>query len=121
MIRQQLILGVSICALLQSAAAEDASDDALAHQACPQAFHSVPIFPQSSLCLSFDDDLPASMTYHARADMQAVENFYTEQLGDANDSQQVKGRRLLTYADGMHTIVISDDGSGSQVDILVKG
>lgn len=90
------------------------------HQACPPEFYAVPVYPQSKLCLPFADSLPASMSYHALADTKSVEDYYITALGSANQSQQMKGRLVLSFADGQQTIIISPDGSGSQVDILVK-
>lgn len=87
---------------------------------CPSSFFDLPLYPLARLCLVFDQQLPASLTYHAKADQDTTKGFYLEQLGQAQSEQSSKGRIVLQYNSGKHTIVISPDGAGSQVDILVK-
>lgn len=89
-------------------------------QVCPPEFFQLPLHPQASLCLVFDETLPASLTYHAKADQNSTKTFYTDQLGQAQSEESLKGRIVLQYKNGEQTIVISPDGAGSQVDILVK-
>lgn len=90
------------------------------HETCPSEFFSVPVYPQSKLCLPFSESLPASMSYHADSHPDAVQDYYVSALGEATSQQQMKGRLVMTFAQGSQTIIISPDGSGSQVDILVK-
>lgn len=112
------ILGCS-CMAAMSAFAQDsqASDD---QAPCPEQFYDIPLYPNANLCLVFDEALPASLTYHAKAQQQATMDFYAQQLGQAESEQSLKGRIMLQYQNGKHTIIISPDGAGSQVDILVK-
>lgn len=93
---------------------------ALDAQACPDSFFELPLYPGASLCMSFDQELPASLTYHAKAGQDETKNFYLQSLGQAQSERLSKGRILLQYSDGKQTIVISPDGDGTQVDILVK-
>ena len=64
--------------------------------------------------------LPASMSYFANLKQEAVKDFYLEKLGMPKQNLVEKGRNLLTYPDRQLTIVISEDGAGSQIDILLK-
>lgn len=87
---------------------------------CPADFYQLPLFPGAKLCQIFADGMPASMTYHASADQQTTQMFYQKKLGEADNIVLLKGRILMEYADSKQIIVISKDGSGSQVDVLVK-
>ena len=60
------------------------------------------------------------MIYHANADQQTTQSFYETKLGPATSVKLLKGRILLEYDDSNKIIVISKDGDGSQVDVLVK-
>ena len=96
------------------------SAGSFAGETCPQDFYSLPLFPQASMCQVFAEALPASMTYHARAGQEATRDFYQSQLGDADNEQTAKGRIVLQYQGGEQIIIISEDGQGTQVDILIK-
>jgi hypothetical protein len=87
---------------------------------CPEEFYSLPLYPNAKFCQLFDEELPASMTYFAMSDQQTAKNFYVKQLGQAEDEKMLKGRIVLQYEQGEKVVVISKDGAGSQVDILVK-
>jgi hypothetical protein len=89
-------------------------------QSCPQDFHTLPLYPNAKFCQLFNEDLPASMSYFANSDQQSVKNFYINQLDQAEDEEMLKGRIVLQYSDGQKVIVISKDGQGSQIDILIK-
>jgi hypothetical protein len=92
----------------------------MSNESCPGGFFQLPLYPQARLCQVFADHLPASLTYHADTDQQSVVAFYRQQLGPAERENMLKGRRILQYKNAMQTIIISNDGSGSQIDILVK-
>lgn len=104
----------SVC-MAQSA---QASTDWPANQ-CPDTFFNLPLFPEASLCQSFAETLPASLIYHAKADPSATRLFYVEQLGEPESEATNNDRTILQYQNGQRRIVISPDGSGSQIDILV--
>ena len=87
---------------------------------CPTNFYQLPLFPGAKLCQVFADGVPASMIYHASADQQTTQLFYQQNLGEADNVILLKGRILMEYADSTKIIVISKDGNGSQVDVLVK-
>ena len=97
-----------------------AEDEAIG-EACPSDFHQLPLFPNARLCQMFDDAFPATLTYHANVDMNEAAAFYLEQLGSTTKDAKVKGRRVLHFGDNNNPIVIiSPDGQGSQVDVLMK-
>jgi hypothetical protein len=87
---------------------------------CPTQFHELPLAPSAGFCQVFDQELPASMSYFANLNQAAVKDFYLEALGTPNQDVMEKGRNLLNYQDRQLTIVISPDGIGSQIDILLK-
>jgi hypothetical protein len=64
--------------------------------------------------------LPASMSYFASSNQQTTKEFYVEQLGQAEDEKMLHGRIVLQYSNGQKVVVISKDGQGSQIDILIK-
>lgn len=89
-------------------------------QPCPTEFFQLPLFPGAKLCQIFADGMPASIIYHASADQQTTQKFYQQKLGEADKITLLKGRILMEYADSNRIIVISKDGNGSQVDVLIK-
>jgi hypothetical protein len=89
-------------------------------QSCPQEFYTLPIYPDAKLCQLFAGELPASMSYFAVSDQQTARAFYVEQLGQAEDEKILHGRIVLQYSNGQKVLVISKDGRGSQIDILIK-
>ena len=103
-------------------AIESASAESLymPNDPCPTAFFQLPLYPHARLCQVFADQLPASLTYHADTDQESAKAFYQQQLGEAESESILKGRIVLQYKSTAQIIVISDDGSGSQIDILVK-
>ena len=87
---------------------------------CPADFYTLPLYPQAKFCQLFAEELPASLSYFAISDQQTAKNFYLEQLGEAEDETMLNGRIVLQYANGQKVVVISKDGQGSQIDILIK-
>ena len=51
---------------------------------------------------------------------QTTKEFYLQQLGQAENEAMLKGRIVLQYSKGQTVIIISKDGQGSQIDILIK-
>ena len=87
---------------------------------CPTDFYTLPLYPNAKYCQLFAKELPASMSYFAVSDQQSAKDFYLKQLGQAEDEKMLKGRIVLQYSSGEKVVVISKDGEGSQIDILVK-
>ncbi len=113
-----VLLAITSNGLLQ---AEELQTEAnVSTQTCPQDFYTLPLYPNAKFCQLFAEELPASMSYFAISDQQTAKEFYLEQLGQAEDEEMFKGRIVLQYANGQKVLVISKDGQGSQIDILVK-
>jgi hypothetical protein len=89
-------------------------------QSCPEDFYSLPLMSEPQFCQQFSTDLPASMSYHAKSDQYSVKDFYLERMGQAENENTLKGRIVLQYNNGQKIVIISPDGKGSQIDILVK-
>jgi hypothetical protein len=87
---------------------------------CPVDFYTLPLYPNAKFCQLFAEELPASMSYFAISDQESAKAFYLDQLGQAEDEQMLKGRIVLQYGNGQQVVVISKDGQGSQIDILIK-
>ena len=101
-------------------AEEQSSAPVVTTQNCPEVFYDLPLYPNAKFCQLFAEKTPASMSYFAISDQQTAKKFYIEQLGQAEDEQTLKGRIVLQYNQGQTVLIISKDGDGSQIDILVK-
>ncbi|MBU2879438.1 hypothetical protein [Aliiglaciecola lipolytica] len=100
--------------------AQDNATAEMTSQSCPQEFYSLPLFPNPKMCQVFAPELPASLTYHAATDQQSAQNFYIQKLGKAEQVKTLKGRILMQYDSAKKIIILSKDGAGTQVDVLVK-
>lgn len=116
----KIILSLIGIAALMSHTETSASTSAASSKACPSEFFTLPLYPKASLCQLFDQQLPASLIYHANTDQDATKAFYQDALGEPQTHKTSKGRIVMQYQDGQHIIIISPDGQGTQVDILVK-
>ncbi|MBC3765192.1 hypothetical protein [Neptunicella marina] len=94
--------------------------NAVAESECPTLFFNLPLYPQANYCQQFNDAPPATLTYHANAGMQQTAEYYQKQLGKPGSDSMFKGRRVMQFDQGNTIIVLSVDGNGTQVDILVK-
>ncbi|GAC15066.1 hypothetical protein [Aliiglaciecola lipolytica] len=115
------IAGITAFALHSvNAYAQDNATVQMTSQTCPTEFYALPLFPKAKMCQIFAPELPASLTYHASTDQQSTQQFYTEKLGQAEQVKALKGRILMEYDGANKIIIISKDGAGTQVDVLVK-
>lgn len=85
---------------------------------CPTAFHNIELHDEAKLCQIFDDGGPATLTYHVQQAPTVAILFYSQNNGMTVHST-VSERTLLLSADGKQRVVVSPDGQGSQIDILV--
>lgn len=99
---------------------EHSAESVVTTQNCPEAFYDLPLYPNAKFCQLFAEKTPASMSYFAISDQQTAKEFYLEKLGQAEDEKMLKGRIVLQYNQGQKVLIISKDGDGSQIDILVK-
>lgn len=86
---------------------------------CPELFYELTISGDARLCQIFADQLPASLSYHSDNSPAVTEAFYRAQLREPLKVSKVKNRTLIEYENRNKIIVISKDGKGSQIDILV--
>lgn len=107
-------------AFMLHSAASASTESAPTAQTCPNDFYTLPLYPQASLCQRFDQAMPASLIYHAKTDQNSAQVFYQESLGEPEQAKVANGRIVMQYQNGQKIIVISPDGAGTQVDILVK-
>lgn len=115
-----LLVGSVGMAFATEADEEGQADNLRSLGPCPTDFISMPLYPEARFCQIFSDIPPASLTYHADTDIDHVRSFYLQLMGEAQSEDMLAGRVLLQYQNGNQIIVISRDGEGSQVDILVK-
>lgn len=95
------------------------SGTTLATTDCPAQFHNLPLADNARYCQQFNDKMPATLSYFAPQSPQQVLAFYRAQFSDAQFSQS-KDQQILEDPARHWVLVISNDGQGSQVDILVK-
>tara|TARA_R110002012_G_scaffold205815_1_gene375595 strand:+ start:354 stop:746 length:393 start_codon:yes stop_codon:yes gene_type:complete len=112
-----LISGVFSNALSAQSHALDVGSSA--PTTCPTDFHGIKIPKDARACLLFADALPASLTYHSKQTPNDLEAFFRQHI-DGPISQSLSQNRILIRLQNDHKIiVISPDGAGSQVDILI--
>ncbi|MFC3092625.1 hypothetical protein DRW07_00220 [Alteromonas sediminis] len=85
---------------------------------CPENFHSIALHQDAKLCQIFDEGLPATLVYHLKLSPNQVVTYYTQ--ADGFEVRSVVGERtLISNNQDSKRIVISPDGKGTQIDILV--
>jgi len=92
----------------------------LTAQTCPENFYQVKLPNNGKLCQVFAADLPASMIFFVPQLPEEVVAFYQQDSAIFSTTKQVKDRMLLQSEDKNTTLIISTDGNGTQVDVLVK-
>ena len=103
-----------------SAIADNASSTQMNTQSCPNDFFEVKLPQDGKLCQVFAADLPASMILFVPQTPEQVIQFYQQDADSFSTSRQVKDRFMLQSDDKNKTVIISADGQGTQIDILVK-
>lgn len=93
---------------------------AFAMQPCPDAFQQIPLLTGANSCHIFDDSLPASLSYYINQTPQQVLDHYLQTLENVQFRQQPGQRFVLIFQQNKQRLIISPDGPGSQVDILVQ-
>lgn len=95
------------------------NSDIIDTQACPAKFYDVKIPRSGKLCQVFATELPASMILFVAQQPEDLLSFYTNDTAQFGPSKLVKQRYVLHSKDQTSTVIISKDGDGSQIDILV--
>jgi len=112
---------LTLTALLVTSGAVASESEGMDAQTCPANFNSVKIPTDGKLCQIFAADFPASMIMHVPQSPESVVSFYQQDPEVYPIKTEVKSRVMLQSADKNTTLIISSDGEGAQVDILVKG
>jgi len=86
-------------------------------QSCPANFNDVKIPSDGKFCQVFAANYPASMVLHVPQSPSSVVDFYANEY---DIIKEVKSRTFMQTQDKNTTLIISTDGEGTQVDILVK-
>jgi hypothetical protein len=87
---------------------------------CPEDFNKVSIPVNGKLCQIFAADFPASMILFIPETPEEVIKYYLASSDSFIEPKMIKQRTMLKSADNNTTLIISKDGGGTQVDILVK-
>jgi hypothetical protein len=87
---------------------------------CPEDFNKVSIPVNGKLCQIFAADFPASMILFIPQTPEEVIQYYLASSNSFVEPKTIKQRTMLKSADNNTTLIISKDGGGTQVDILVK-
>ncbi|MEM0910388.1 MAG: hypothetical protein AAGJ37_05395 [Pseudomonadota bacterium] len=118
-INQLVAIGILLSALVFVSTSSEANDASIKAETrvCPSDFNSVKIPDDGKFCQVFAADFPASMVLHIPQSPAAVIDYYSAEYPIV---KEIKSRTLLQTADKNTTLIISEDGEGTQVDILVK-
>lgn len=85
---------------------------------CPNEFHSLAVHDEAKLCQIFDSTNPSSMVYHVKeAPDDAIAFFLQNQNLSMASSEN--NRTLIMNDSKTHRVIVSPDGNGSQIDILI--
>jgi hypothetical protein len=87
---------------------------------CPTLFYEIPIVPSARFCQQFLGVDSSSLSYHSGLGLEDTHAHYREVLGSPDTQKKAQGRLVLVYQQEQKTVIISNDGEGSQVDILVQ-
>ncbi len=88
---------------------------------CPAAFFAVKVHEDAKQCQPFDTDMPASMVYFIADTPDAIVAYYLALMPDLSLKGEHNQRVLLVNDAQNVRVVVSPDGEGAQVDILVLG
>jgi hypothetical protein len=93
---------------------------AIRSEDCPANFNKVSIPVNGKLCQIFAADFPASMILFIPQTPEEVIQYYLASSDSFVEPKKIKKRTMLKSTDNNTTLIISKDGDGTQVDILVK-
>ena len=89
-------------------------------EGCPEKFNQIDIPINGKLCQIFAADFPASMILFVPQSPEEVVEYYLSSSVNFIEPKVIKQRTMMKSADNNATLIISKDGGGTQVDILVK-
>ena len=119
-----LFAAMSVGNLVTAEADPDFSTNTLATtETCPDRFSDIKVPQNGKLCqvfaTNFPASFPASMVFFVPQTPQSVLAYYQEHQTSLVNVRKVKGRTMMQSDDKSTTVIISADGHGTQVDILV--
>ncbi|MCW8106971.1 hypothetical protein OPS25_00455 [Alteromonas ponticola] len=86
---------------------------------CPDSFFSVTLPTNAKQCQVFDTDKPASLIFFSPANKDAMIQHFQSSTPALKVTSSFNDYTLLTGEDDAVRIVVSSDGKGSQVDVLI--
>ena len=87
--------------------------------ACPDEFFTVKVHEEAKQCQPFDTEMPASMVYFISQSPDAIVAYYLALMPELSLKSSHNERVLLLNDKQNVRVVVSPDGEGAQVDILV--
>ena len=87
--------------------------------ACPSEFYDVPMPKNAKQCQPFDADFPASMVFFIAASPDKIVANYLAEMPELALKGNHNNRVLMVNSKQNIRIIVSPDGEGAQVDILV--
>lgn len=121
---RKLILVTSLMVMASSFMAADsvattAPESQPAISSCPADFFKVKVHEEAKQCQPFDTEIPASMVYFIGDTPDAIVAYYLALMPELSLKGEHNRRVLLLNDTQNIRVVVSPDGEGAQVDILV--
>lgn len=110
---------LSLCLCFSVSASASKSID-MPTSECPEQFNSIKLPVDGKLCQVFAADYPASMVIHIPNSPEEVISQYLANHPSLKRKNSTHTRTMLQSDDKNTTLIVSPDGSGTQMDILVK-
>ncbi len=105
--------------LSQASFAADAANSQPTITACPGNFFSVNLPANAKQCQLFDAETPASMVFFSPEKKESMIEHFQTALPSLKVTSTFNDYTLLTGEQDTVRIIVSPDGKGSQVDVLV--
>ncbi len=109
-------LGIS---LTQASFAADVASSQPQITACPGHFFSVSLPANAKQCQLFDAETPASMVFFSPDKKESMIEHFQSALPSLKVSSTFNDYTLLMGEQDTVRIIVSSDGNGSQIDVLI--
>lgn len=86
---------------------------------CPREFYNVSLPTNGKLCQVFANELPASMVFFVPQAPAEVVEYYQTPDNQFSKVKEIKQRFVLQNQNDTVRLIVSKDGQGSQVDVLI--
>ena len=87
---------------------------------CPAEFSGVTLIDNAKQCQVFSGGLPASIVHFSASDKQTVIDYYTSVIDGLRIDSSFNQHTLLKNSTDSVRVIVSPDGAGNQVDILIQ-